>query len=224
MTGLSPGDTEPSIRIAALVLAAGSSRRLGQPKQLLPYAGSTLLGTTLDAVRRFDVDQRIVALGGAADAIRDAVDLSGFTVVDSVHHTEGCASSIVAALAAIDDGIDGFLLFLGDQPHVPAAAVAGLRAAARRVPLAVVRYRGAAQGGRSGAGDDPGVGARVGRGHPFWFGRPLFGALSELHGDKAVWKLLESGRWPVAEVDVADDVPLDVDTWDDYEQLVAGAR
>jgi len=191
-------------RIAALVLAAGSSRRLGQPKQLLPYRGSTLLGTALDDVRRFGLDQQIVAVGGAAEAVRSSVDLSGFTVVDSIHHTAGCSSSIVAALDAIDDDIDGFFLFLGDQPNVPAGAVDGLRAAADRAPLAVVRYRN-------------------GRGHPFWFERSMFGELAELHGDKAVWKLLESGRWPTSEVSVDADVPLDVDTWDDYETLLAGS-
>ena len=49
----------------------------------------------------------------------------------------------------------------------------------------------------------------------------MFGALSELHGDKAVWKLLESGRFETASVEVDSDVPLDVDTWDDYERLLA---
>jgi molybdenum cofactor cytidylyltransferase len=41
-----------------------------------------------------------------------------------------------------------------------------------------------------------------------------------LHGDKAVWKLLESGRWPVTEVSVPGSVPLDVDTWGDYRALI----
>ena len=47
----------------------------------------------------------------------------------------------------------------------------------------------------------------------------MFDELRELHGDKAVWKLLESGRWPVAELAVEGPVPLDVDTWDDYRRL-----
>jgi molybdenum cofactor cytidylyltransferase len=190
------------LRIAALVLAAGSSRRLGQPKQLLPYGGATLLGTTLAGVRRFGFDQLIVALGGAAAGVRSTVDLTGFDVVDNVHYTSGCSSSIVSALDVIDENVDGFFLFLGDQPHVPTAAVDGLRAAARRAPLAVVRYRD-------------------GRGHPFWFHRSLFDALHDLHGDKAVWKLLESGRWPTEQVEVDADVPLDVDTWADYKLLLA---
>ena len=62
---------------------------------------------------------------------------------------------------------------------------------------------------------------RNGRGHPFWFSAELFGELALLHGDKAVWKLLESGRWPVTEVEVDADVPLDVDTEDDYRRLLA---
>ena len=56
--------------------------------------------------------------------------------------------------------------------------------------------------------------------HPFWFRRETFGALRELHGDKAVWKLLESGRYPVTEIEIDGPVPPDVDTWEDYEALL----
>ena len=62
-----------------------------------------------------------------------------------------------------------------------------------------------------------------GIGHPFWFGRQVFDDLLSLHGDKAVWKLLESGLHPVIRVDVPGKIPLDVDTWEDYEALLAGA-
>lgn len=188
------------LRIAGLVLAAGSSRRLGRPKQLLPYQDSTLLGTTLNRVRGFALEQRIVALGGAGDDVREGTDLSGFHVVDNVHHSSGCSSSIVAALAIIEADMDGFLLFLGDQPEIPPEAVSGLREAAAGSPMAVVSYRD-------------------GLGHPFWFARSLFGELAGLHGDKAVWKLLESGRRPVTEVPIDAAIPLDVDTWDDYERI-----
>ena len=60
-----------------------------------------------------------------------------------------------------------------------------------------------------------------GRGHPLWFGREVFAELRGLHGDKAVWKLLADGGRPVVEVEEAATVPLDVDTWEDYETLVA---
>jgi len=49
----------------------------------------------------------------------------------------------------------------------------------------------------------------------------VFGPLSQLHGDKAVWKLLESGQFESAHASVDAPVPLDVDTWEDYERLLA---
>ena len=191
------------LRITALVFAAGSSRRLGQPKQLLTFRGKTLLGATIDNVLGFGFRQTIVTTGGAAPEIREAVDFSTVEVVDSVHHTDGCSSSIVSALPAIDPTADGFFLFLGDQPDVPRTAVEALMAAAHDgAEIAVVDYAD-------------------GTGHPFWLSRSVFSALEELHGDKAVWKLLESGRFEAVHVQVNDETPLDVDTWDDYERLLA---
>ncbi len=186
-----------------LVLAAGSSSRLGQPKQLLEYRGSTLLDASLDRARACDFDQLIVALGGAGEHVRASVDLRGVTVVDNVHYTSGCSSSIVAALAAVDDRAEAMVLLLGDQPEVQTSTVSTLRSEceAGSGSVGVCRY------------DD-------GRGHPFWFAHSVFGALEHLHGDKAVWKLLESGRWPITEVVVPGDVPIDVDTWDDYARLL----
>jgi molybdenum cofactor cytidylyltransferase len=192
----------PAPNVAALILAAGSSRRLGQPKQLLAFRGATLLDATIATVRGFGLAQTLVTVGGAAPEVQETVDLSAVQVVDSLHHTDGCSSSIVSALAAISPDVDGFMLFLGDQPDVPRAAVdALLSVAATGAEIAVVDY------------DD-------GTGHPFWFARSVFGPLGDLHGDKAVWKLLESGRFETAHVRVESPVPLDVDTWDDYQRLL----
>jgi molybdenum cofactor cytidylyltransferase len=51
----------------------------------------------------------------------------------------------------------------------------------------------------------------------------VFDDLLALHGDKAVWKVLESGRYPVREVMIDGNIPLDVDTWQDYQALLAAA-
>jgi len=185
-----------------LVLAAGNSKRLGQPKQLLAFRDRTLLDATLDMARACGFDQLIVALGAAAGEVRSTVDLSGCVAVDNVHFTQGCSSSIVAALASVDDRADGLVLLLGDQPAVTPATVGALRSVGESgASLAVCRY------------DD-------GRGHPFWFARSMLRDLHELHGDKAVWKLLESGERSVTEVAIGGAIPLDVDTWADYELLL----
>ena len=91
------------MRVSGLVLAAGGSRRLGVPKQLLGYCGTTLLGASLAAARRCLFDQLVVALGASAEEIRATVDLTGLDVVVNDEHATGCSSSVRAALPVVDD-------------------------------------------------------------------------------------------------------------------------
>ncbi len=107
-----------------LVLAAGSSRRLGQPKQLLAYGPGTLLGHTLGVARASELDQVVVVLGASSEAVRHQVDLSGVTVVESPAPEQGCALSIGAGLLALRDDWTTLVLLLGDQPGVTPGTVA----------------------------------------------------------------------------------------------------
>jgi molybdenum cofactor cytidylyltransferase len=191
--------------VAGLVLAAGGSRRLGRPKQLLPYGGATLLDHTVTIARACEFDQLLVAVGGEAEKVRDRVDLTGADVVVNPGFGAGCSSSIAVAMEALDPRATVLVLMLGDQPGVVPASVRVLLAARGDAPLAVCRY------------DD-------GRGHPFAFGHETFGDLRALHGDKAVWKLLEQRADEVEEVPVAGPIPLDVDTWADYETALSYVR
>jgi molybdenum cofactor cytidylyltransferase len=191
--------------VAGLVLAAGGSRRLGEPKQLLPYGSATLLDHTLGTARAVGFDQLIVALGGSSQEVRRRVDLSGAAVVENPDYGEGCSSSIAAGLDALDPRAEVLVLMLGDQPGVtPATIRALIDGHGRGTALAVCRY------------DD-------GRGHPLAFGRVLFGELHALHGDKAVWKLLDRHADTVVDVGVPGRVPPDVDTREDYEAIRAAA-
>jgi molybdenum cofactor cytidylyltransferase len=188
--------------VTGLVLAAGASRRLGQPKQLLPYRGRTLLDHTLDTARACGLDQLLCAVGAGARDVLDQVDLSGVEVVENPHYGTGCSSSIAAALGAVDPRSGVLVLMLGDQPGVRPETVATLLEHRADAAFAVCRY------------DD-------GRGHPFAFGRAAFGELAGLHGDKAVWKLLDRHAALVVDVPIPGAVPLDVDTWEDYEAVLA---
>ncbi len=188
-----------------LVLAAGGSKRLGRPKQLLAYGSATLLDHVLDTARACAFDQLICVVGGSADEIRTRVDLAGAQVVENDYFGDGCSSSIAVALAAIDPRAEVLVLMLGDQPGVTPATVAALLAGRGDSELAACAY------------DDR-------RGHPLAFARSTFDQLASLHGDKGVWKLLDRAGDEVVDVPVAGPVPRDVDTWEDYEAVVRDAR
>lgn len=192
----------PERFVSGLVLAAGGSRRLGRPKQLLPYGEGTLLDHVLAVARGCRFDELVVALGGAATEVADGVDLAGARVVVNEAYGEGCSSSIAAALGALDERCEVLVLMLGDQPGVSAAAVGALLEEIGDAPIAVCRYSD-------------------GRGHPIAFARHVFAELAGLHGDRGVWRLLERRGTDVVEVATDGPVPLDVDTPEDYERLLA---
>jgi molybdenum cofactor cytidylyltransferase len=130
------------------------------------------------------------------------VDFTGVEVVENPRFGEGCSSSIAAALGAVDRRSGVLVLMLGDQPGVVASSVSALLAGRGDAPLAACAYED-------------------GRGHPLAFARSMFGELSAMHGDKAVWKLLDRHASSVVDVRVAGAVPRDVDTWEDYEAVLA---
>jgi molybdenum cofactor cytidylyltransferase len=187
--------------VTGLVLAAGGSKRLGRPKQLLPFGAVTLLDHVLQTARACDFDQLLCVLGGGADEVRAVVGLSGAQVIENAHFGEGCSSSIAAALGAVDSRSEALVLMLGDQPGVSASTVAKLLAGRGDAPLAACSYTD-------------------GRGHPLAFSRGMFPELSALHGDKGVWKLLDRHAGELVDVPVDGAIPRDVDTLEDYQAVL----
>jgi molybdenum cofactor cytidylyltransferase len=194
-----PGPAERPV--AGLVLAAGGSRRLGTAKQLLPYGETTLLDHVLRTARACPFDQLLCVLGGESAAIRAGVDLSGVEVVENPDYGLGCSSSIAAALGWLDPACETLVLMLGDQPGVRVDTVAALLAGRGDAALAACSYAD-------------------GLGHPLAFGRSIFDELGRLHGDKAVWKLLDRHARVAVKIPIPGRVPPDVDTWEDYDALV----
>ena len=191
-----------SPRVTGVVLAAGGSRRLGRPKQLLPFGDTTVLGACVDVARACGFDQIVVTLPGEASAVLEAVPSDDVDVVTVEDSGSGCSSSLRSALPRVNPTAAGIALLLGDQPGVSPATGERLIAEGMSAPISVCRYS-----------DGPG--------HPFWLSRGVFGRLAGMHGDRGVWKLIES-LWPrVVEVPVDGPVPPDVDTWDDYGRLLA---
>ena len=188
--------------VTGLVLAAGGSKRLGTPKQLLPYGSATLLDHVLATARACEFDQLLCVIGGNATEIREQVDLSEATVVENQSFGEGCSSSIAAAIQAVDPRSDMLVLMLGDQPGVTAKTVRTLIDNRGGAKLAACAYEN-------------------GRGHPLAFARGIFPELAALHGDKGVWKLLDRHTEEVVDVPIAGRIPRDVDTDEEYRALLA---
>ncbi|HEY2991101.1 MAG TPA: nucleotidyltransferase family protein [Candidatus Binatia bacterium] len=191
--------------VSGLVLAAGTSSRLGEKtKQLLPWQGMPLVEWVARQAEAAPLDEVIVVVGHKADELRRNVTLTRARFVEAPGFHEGCTASIRAGLEAADARADAVALVLGDQPGIESATIAAAIDFWRRTeaPAARVSYRGRP-------------------GHPLVFAKSLFGELKALHGDKGVWKLLDRHREWVREIEVDKPYPGDINTWEDYVKLAA---
>lgn len=190
--------------IAALVLAAGGSRRLGRPKQLERWGSSTLLGHVLEAVRTFPVDESWVVLGARIDEVLEKVDLTDFGIVENPEWSEGLAASLRVGLDALTrlSKAEAAFIVLGDQPDIPADVPAKLISALRtsRRLAAVPKYR-------------------YSWGNPVLVARALWPRLMSMTGDEGARPLLEAHPEWVEEVWFESLPPRDVDTETDVEEL-----
>ena len=193
--------------IVGVLLAAGGSSRMGQPKQLLPFGRGTLVQA---ALRPFlmapSVARVIVVVGHRAEAVvRAAAMDERVTIVENRRWREGMASSIRAGVRWVPPRTDAILLGLGDQPRVPVSVVEQLcaRHLAGRPPAQVLipTFHGR-------------------RGHPVLFAGGLRKALLELDGDEGARGLIRSLAAGVKEVPVqSPGVLLDCDTPEEYSAL-----
>jgi CTP:molybdopterin cytidylyltransferase MocA len=193
--------------IAGVVLAAGASSRLGQPKQLLPFRGRPLLETTLARVVTARLDEVVVVLGGSAEAILAQIDLHGARPVLNPDYRDGQSTSLRAGLAAVEDRAEAVVFVLGDQPLQSVAVIDALVATYRQTgaPIVAPTYGGV-------------------RGNPVLFASVTFPLLHGLSGDQGARPLLRARADLVRDVPVGVPAPpADIDTWDDYRAVLAAA-
>jgi molybdenum cofactor cytidylyltransferase len=193
--------------IVGVVLGAGRSSRFGTPKQLLPFGDTTMLGQVVRNANASSLDRVVVVLGRASGELRGSVDFGRAVVVDNTAYGTGCASSLLAGMDAAGKDCEALVLLLGDQPGVRAEFVNAVLSEWRSSwPWASVTSYGGELG------------------HPFVFAREAFEQLRRLHGDKAVWKLIEAYPQRVHRVEIESPLPPDVDTPEDYELALAHWR
>ena len=190
--------------VTGIVLAAGTSSRLGQPKQLLELDGRPLLQHAVDAMEDSGLFDIVVVLGHRADEIAEAIRTGpGSRIVVNQDYAEGQATSLRAGLSAADDSSRAAVVILGDQP-----AITGLMV--RTVVETYIASRAkVVQASFSGKPN-----------HPTLFDRELWPDLMRIEGDQGAREVLKKHPEWVVRVEFGGDLPSDLDTWDDYERLV----
>ena len=188
--------------ISSLILAAGESKRMGEPKMLLPFDGSTIIETVIGNARKSVIDRHYIVLGSGAQAIEARIqDLP----VEAVHNTDfkkGMLSSVQEGLKAVTDKTTAVLIMLGDQPMISYAVICML----------ITTYKQSDKGIL--------VASRNGkRGHPMIFDSKYIPEVLGFNTDQSLRDLLENHTDDIEEVESGSGVVLrDIDTKEDYRE------
>ncbi len=201
-TRASPPAPEPAParapRIAAVVLAAGRSRRMGGVNKLLSEVdGAPMVARVAAAAAAADTERVIVVTGHQAATVRAALAGRDVTFAHNPDYAAGLSTSLRAGLAALPAGIDGVLVCLGDMPRVSSELIDRLIAAfdpAEGRAICVPTHRGK-------------------RGNPVLWARRFFAEMEAVAGDVGARHLIGEHAEMVHEVESGDDgVLVDIDT------------
>ncbi|MCL4692708.1 MAG: nucleotidyltransferase family protein [Candidatus Hydrogenedentes bacterium] len=124
--------------IAAIVLAAGESRRMGRQKLVLPYGDKTVIEHIVSQVLASEIAQTIVVTGHDVQAVEAALLGKPVTFVENRRYKDGMLTSIRAGLQAVTPAAEGFMVVLGDQPSIDAPTITQLVAGFRAVEKGIV--------------------------------------------------------------------------------------
>ena len=105
----------------ALILAAGSARRMGSQKLLLPFGKSTMIETVVDNVLASSIKHVMVVLGANQQEVREALKNRPVQFCNNKEHEKGMLSSVQCGIGALPSDAASALIFLGDQPGIPPA-------------------------------------------------------------------------------------------------------
>ncbi|MHA1190427.1 MAG: nucleotidyltransferase family protein [Alphaproteobacteria bacterium] len=189
-------------RIGAIILAAGSARRMGGSNKLLArFNGVPLVRRVVEAAIGSSASPVVVVTGARADAVTVALNRLDVQIAHNAAHETGMASSLAIGIGAValwPETIDGALIVLADMPHITTTILDQIISAF-----------------------DPAGGKTIivptsdgKRGNPVLWGRTHFAALAQLTGDTGARHLIAQHPDAIAFVEVGEAVAIDVDTPD----------
>jgi molybdenum cofactor cytidylyltransferase len=179
---------ETTSGIAAIILAAGASTRLGRPKQTIIFQGETLLDRAVRISREAGATQTIVVLGAFAREIREECRLEGCAVVENADWASGMGTSIRRGIQAVS-GVQGALILTCDMPAITSDHLRWVAASGK---LTASFYEGK-------------------RGVPAYFPREIFDQLLHLEDSRGAGQLLfAADAMPLVRGEFDVDTPEDV--------------
>ncbi len=190
--------------VAAIILAAGQSSRMGQHKLLLPLLGKPLLLHAVENATAAGFDDVLVVVGYHADEVRQLLSTYPLRVVENPAYAQGQSTSVRAGMAALAPQTEAVIILLGDQPLVSPAILQRLVLAWRDTTQPIVAPYYAGQ-----------------RGNPVLFARALFPELLSVSGDQGGREILQRHAKEVHPVHIAEaEAAQDLDTWQEYQALL----
>ncbi|MEH6680182.1 MAG: nucleotidyltransferase family protein [Sediminicola sp.] len=192
--------------ITALVLAAGEASRMGGPKQLLSWRGTTFLENILDQINNSLVSRTLVVLGAHSGQITAQIEKrEGAVLLYNEDWKSGLGSSIACGARYLTEkniSTDGLLILLADQPlvdhHYINTLIAGFAEGEKKMVATLYGH---------------------GMGVPALFSKDYIGALTQLRSDVGAKELIAKNRGHVLAIDPGEK-SLDVDTRQQYKILL----
>ncbi len=195
---------EQNVKIGGIILAAGGSSRLGEPKQFIQLQGKSLLRRASESMVAAPVDLVVAVLGAQSeDAEAELAELTVFHCINRDWES-GMSSSIKIGLSELllrEPQIDAAIITLCDQPFVNTHTIGLLVARFKqtRKDIVAAKYAGVL-------------------GVPALFSREMFDALSKLEGDKGARDLIRDPNASIETIDI-EGAAIDIDTRDDVKDL-----
>ena len=193
------------IKAEILLLTAGKSSRMGQPKALLSIKGQPLISYQIDRLKELGLPITVV-LGAYADAISDAATSKEVRLVLNKDFEKGMGSSIAFGTTSIQNTnpeIDAILVCAIDQPLIPLDHFENLLSTASKTDFSIIQSL-----------------SEVGwKGIPTLFESNHFKALSKLTGDEGAKSIIQNNLSMVKAVKAPSDSLIDIDTYEQYQNL-----
>jgi len=190
--------------ISAILLAAGESKRMGKPKQLMPFGQNTVVEQVIDNLLSSVVNEVIVVVGYRAEEVIKSIVSKPVKIAINPNYQQGMSTSIIAGLNLVDSRAQAVMLALGDQPLINSRTINRLieEFYNHDKGIAIPTYQG-------------------GRGHPIIFAIKYKEKLLELKGDIGGRQIVKDHPDDILEVAVdAESIITDIDTISDYQSYV----